>query len=160
MTPLQRPVRKSALLLLLLISILGFADASYLAAKFYQGKVPPCSIVSGCEEVTTSQYATILGVPVSLTGALYYLAFIILLVVYLDRGKDAFFRAAAWLSVFGFLFSLWLLSAQLFLIGAICLYCLFSFTTSTVIFITSTSILGWGRHAIINTNQPIIPIYK
>src|SRR3989344_7366315 len=128
MTPLQRPVRKSALLLLLLISILAFADASYLAAKFYQGKVPPCSIVSGCEEVTTSQYATILGVPVSLTGALYYLAFIILLVAYLDRGKDAFFRAAAWLSVFGFLFSLWLLSAQLFLIGAICLYCLFSFT--------------------------------
>lgn len=146
MTPLRRPVQKPVLLLLLLISVLGFADASYLAAKFYQGKIPPCSIVAGCEEVTTSQYATIAGVPVSLMGAFYYFFFIILLVAYLDRGHDIFFTAAAWLSVLGFLFSLWLLSAQLFLIGAICLYCLFSFTTSTLLFLSATSILGWGRY--------------
>lgn len=103
-------------------AIIGFADAVFLTAQHYLGKIPPCSVVSGCESVLTSQYATILGVPIALLGAFFYLAILI--------------RPMRWLAVLGFLASLILLYIQIFTIGALCVYCMVSLVTSTGIFVS------------------------
>ena len=66
----------------LFVSFFGFLDATYLTINHYQGKIPPCSIVVGCEIVTTSRYSLFLNIPVALIGAIYYLTVFVLTVLY------------------------------------------------------------------------------
>jgi len=51
------------------MSYAGFVVAAYLTIVHYRGYVSPCYVVHGCEEVQTSKYSVILGVPVALAGA-------------------------------------------------------------------------------------------
>ena len=68
---------------LLIVALLGFADATYLTIEHYQNKIPPCS-VGGCEQVLTSAYSVVAGVPVSLMGSVYYLLVLIGMFAYLE----------------------------------------------------------------------------
>jgi len=120
-----------------LFSFLGLIDASYLAAKHYTRTIPPCAIVKGCEVVTTSQYATIGGISVALLGAIYYLAVLVISIAIIDTKSDRLKKFLARFSVIGLLASIWFISLQLFVIKALCLYCLVSAFSSTTIFITA-----------------------
>lgn len=120
---------------MLLVAVLGFIDASYLTLQYYAGAKVPCSLVKGCEQVLTSRYASFGPIPLAFVGALYYLFAIIALGAYLDSQKAFFFRAVSYAVTFGFLISLGLLYLQLFVIHAICMYCLFSLLCSTLLFI-------------------------
>jgi len=113
----------------------GFIDATYLTVKHFLGGPIPCSILKGCEQVTTSQYATVFGVPVALLGSFYYLTILILAAIYFDSRKPAVLKLLASLTPFGFLASLYFVYLQIFIIKAICLYCMVSATTSTILFI-------------------------
>ncbi|HCM36796.1 MAG: hypothetical protein A3J30_00440 [Candidatus Wildermuthbacteria bacterium RIFCSPLOWO2_02_FULL_47_9c] len=121
----------------LALSFVGFLDASYLTAKHYLNFEIPCSILNGCEQVLTSQYATLFGVPVALLGALYYLAVFLLAVVYLDRGKEIFLKGAVFLPIAGFFATLWFLFVQGVLLRALCFYCLASALITTLLFCLS-----------------------
>ena len=132
---LGSPTKKA--ILIGLFSFLGLIDASYLAAKHYSGTIPPCAIVKGCEVVTTSQYATIGGVSVALLGAIYYLAVLVISIAIIDTKSDRLKKILAGFSVIGLLASIWFISLQLFVIKALCLYCLVSAFSSTAIFLTA-----------------------
>ncbi len=119
----------------LLFSFLGFLDASFLTVEHYREVVPPCTITHGCEQVTTSEYSKIAGIPVSLFGALYYLSIFLSIVLYLDIKKESLLKAASYFTVTGLLFSLWFTFLQAFIIKAWCQYCLLSAFTSTVLFV-------------------------
>ena len=116
-------------------------DASYLAAKHYSGTIPPCAIIKGCEAVTTSQYAVInlpiidIGISVALLGAIYYLAVLIISIAIIETKSDFLKKFLAKFSVIGLLASVWFISLQLFVIKALCLYCLVSAFSSISIFI-------------------------
>lgn len=118
----------------LVISFLGFLDATYLTVKYYLGEPVVCSVLEGCEKVTTSDYATVGAIPIALAGSLYYLVIFVLALFYLDTGKRIVFLSAVWLTPGGILVSLWLLYLQLFVILAVCLYCIFSLVTSALLF--------------------------
>lgn len=124
-----------------LLSFLGLMDASYLAAKHYSGTIPPCAIVKGCEAVTTSQYATISlpavegGVSVALLGAIYYLIVLIISIIIIDTGNNSLKKFLAGFSILGLLASIWFISLQLFVIKALCLYCLVSAFSSVSIWV-------------------------
>jgi len=113
---------------------LGFLDAGYLTANHYFGAPLTCIIVHGCDTVTTSAYSQILGIPVALLGTLYYLTIFLLIVAYFDIHKRIFFDLARLCTVAGFLFSLWFLYVQAFILNSYCIYCLGSITTSTLLF--------------------------
>ena len=132
---------KKAIWVLLVASLFGFADAAYLAAKFFLGETPKCFLVSGCDVVTTSAYATIARVPIALLGAIFYLSIFILSVAYLDRRAHRVITILFIFSVPAFLFTLYLVYLQLFVLNAICIYCMFSALTTTTIFITSLYLL-------------------
>ena len=131
----------------LIVSFVGFWDALYLTVLHYQGIPPTCSIFQGCQQVAASPYAVIWGVPVALLGVLYYLTVFLLILIHLlvSEGSSAGrwvrwvrSRLIIWVSrltVIGFLFSLWLVYLQLFVIKSICLYCMISAATSTVLFV-------------------------
>lgn len=138
---LGNPTKKA--ILIGLISFLGLIDASYLATKHYSGTIPPCAIVKGCEVVTTSQYAVISlpavegGVSVALLGAIYYLVVLIISIAIIETKSDWLKKFLARFSIIGLLASIWFISLQLFVIKALCLYCLVSAFSSTAIFITA-----------------------
>lgn len=140
------------------ISLLGFLDASYLTIKHFVGTPLPCSILRGCEEVTTSQYSVIGGIPVALLGAIYYLAIFVLVLLFLNgklfssgvnsgtpENQDKSLKLVARLTVIGLIASLWFIYLQVFVIKAICLYCMFSAFTSITLFILGIIVLKFNR---------------
>lgn len=140
MPPKQIP--NTLLAAFLIVAFIGFADAAYLTVKHYAGVIPPCSLVNGCETVLTSPYATIFGtVPIALAGALYYLALFIGGILYLDTKNTAVLKPIMYFTVVGFVTSAVLLFIQIFIIKALCLYCIASATTSALLFILGILIL-------------------
>lgn len=129
------PVPGGLIWAFILVSLLGFLDAVFLTAKHYSGAFLNCPVFSGCERVITSPYAVVGGIPVALAGAAYYLAVFILSVVYLDTRRKWLLNFAAYLTPLGLVASLWFLYLQLFVIKALCFYCLVSAVTSTLLFV-------------------------
>lgn len=120
----------------IVVAFLGFLDASYLTAHHYSGVLPPCFITQGCDVVTTSAYSTILGIPVALLGTLYYLTVLVLGFIYIDKKKDwVILKALPVVNTLGLLASAWFVYAQVFIIHALCMYCLLSAASSTTLFI-------------------------
>jgi uncharacterized membrane protein len=147
LTPPSPHHRKLTRLALALLGVapFGFADASYLTAEHFLNRTPPCSIVHGCEIVTTSRFSLIFGVPVALLGALYYLAVILGMVYYFQSKKTMALKGVAAFTFAGFAFSLWFVYLQLFVIRAICVWCMFSALTSTLLFILGMWVLKSHR---------------
>ena len=142
--PLQA-VPNSFVIFLLVIALLGFADASYLTIEHYHNAIPPCTIVSGCEIVLTSAYSTFLGIPISLLGALYYLAILIGAFAYIEGKHERFLRVALVLTTAGMVMSLWFLFLQAFILHSYCLDCLGSALTSTILFVTA--VVGFKKYS-------------
>ena len=120
--------------LLLVLSLAGFLDATYLTIQHYQGAEMVCGPIWDCETVANSRYAELGGVPISLGGAIFYLAIFLLMVGYVDTKQSRILTIVAFLSFPGFLASLILVYLQVFVLRALCFYCLLSILISTGIF--------------------------
>lgn len=139
-----RAIPTSLALVILFIALIGFADSAFLAFKHFQNVVPPCTLTSGCEAVLTSQYSELAGIPVALLGALYYLAILIGLFTYIESKNTKVLKWTLVMTIFGFVFSVWLVILQVFIIKSLCMYCLISALTSTLLFLAS--IYVFSRH--------------
>ncbi|HLM62462.1 MAG TPA: vitamin K epoxide reductase family protein [Pyrinomonadaceae bacterium] len=112
-------------LLAAVVALIGLADAIYLTIKHYTGEQVPCSIVEGCEQVLTSSYAEIAGIPLAIFGAAAYFAAFSLAIL------AAFGNRSMW-TLFGIqvslmlIFTAWLVYLQAFVIEAYCQFCLLS----------------------------------
>jgi uncharacterized membrane protein len=103
-----------------LLATVGVGVSGYLTWTHYADRPIVCS-TGGCETVQQSAYAMIAGIPVPLLGLLAYAA---LLVLSVRGGRTA--RASVTLALAGAAFSIYLLGAQLFAIGAVCQWCVVS----------------------------------
>lgn len=122
-------------------SALGFFDAFYLTIKHYANSNPVCSIVAGCEVVTTSVYSVVLGVPIALLGVLYYIAILGTSLILLSTPNKFLKTLLPYATVAGLAASAWFVYLQLFVIQAICIYCMGSATTSTILFVCGMLLL-------------------
>jgi len=118
-----------------ILGLIGLVDSSYLAFEHYQGIIPPCTITKGCESVLTSSYAMLFGIPLVIFGIFFYLLVLSSLALNFYFKKNGLLYFHILLTLGGFLFSLRLVYLQLFIIRSICLYCMVSAITSTLIFI-------------------------
>lgn len=126
----------------LIAALLGFLDTTYLTVKHYSGSALNCSAVFGnCEKVTTGKYATVGGIPLALIGAIYYLTIFILTIAYLDARRQTIMLLASFLTIPAFLASVGFVYLQLFIIKAICPYCMASATLTTILFIAGILII-------------------
>ena len=139
--PFPMRIPKHLIVLFVVLAAIGFADSAYLTAEHVRGVIPPCTVVSGCQTVLTSSYATVAGVPVAAAGLAYYAALLILLTVFLDTGKRAVLHWACWLTTAGLLGSAYLVAVQVFVLKAFCLYCLASAVVSVGLFTVGTVIM-------------------
>ncbi|MDZ4231196.1 MAG: vitamin K epoxide reductase family protein [Patescibacteria group bacterium] len=122
-------------LLLIVFSLGGLIDVAYLTFKHFEGGEVACGIIPGadCDLVLGSAYSEVLGVPLALLGALYYLTVLGLAGFYLKSKKHQFLQALLPLTALGFLFSVYLIYIQAFVLRAFCAFCLISALTSTVL---------------------------
>jgi uncharacterized membrane protein len=121
---------------IVLIGLVGLFVAVYLLLYhlgFYGALV--CGTGS-CETVQTSKYARFLGQPVPLWGTLWYGG--VLLLAFLGLGPAAGKR---WLDVLlalaasgGLLFSAYLTGIELFVLHAVCMWCVISAVLTVLIF--------------------------
>jgi uncharacterized membrane protein len=123
--------------LALILGFIGFTDATYLTAvHFLDGEVA-CGEQGGCDEVTTSEYATIAGIPVSLFGVVYYLAVVLISVWWFDKRNSLALNMILFLVVPAFFMSAWFVYLMFFVIQAICWWCLVSAASTTILFLAT-----------------------
>ncbi len=123
------------------LALVGCFVALYLwlHALGYGGAIK-CGASGGCEIVQTSQWATFLGLPVAFYGVIGYLA---VLVVALAALRPAALAQTSWstllalLATIGFGFTLYLTYLELFVIHAICRWCIGSAAIITLIWIVA-----------------------
>lgn len=115
-----------------LLALVGLGDAVYLTVEHLTGASLQCSITHGCAEVLGSKYATVGSVPLAALGALaYFTAFsLATLSAFGYAGARKILAAVVALM---FLFTLWLLYLQAFVLHAFCQYCLLSACTTTLL---------------------------
>jgi uncharacterized membrane protein len=102
------------------VALAGIAVAGYLTWVHYDETALVCVAGGGCETVQQSDYAEIAGIPVALLGLVSYT--IVLALILWDAPYARL--GAALLAFVGVLFSLYLLALQLFVIDAVCAWCL------------------------------------
>ncbi len=95
-----------------------------------------CGIDSGCDAVLTSRWATLLGAPTAAWG----------FVAYGTLAALAFGRRAGWkwiatwaVAFFGVLFSVYLTTVSVTMLGATCPYCLTSLAIMSALFVVATT---------------------
>jgi len=114
----------------LAVVLAGVGVASYLTYVHYAGLQPFCAGGGhGCERVQSSSYARLGGIPVALLGLGGYLAIAAALLAPGERAR----LAAAALAVTGFGFSAYLTYLELFVIDAICQWCVASAALLTLL---------------------------
>ena len=103
-----------------IVALAGVLVAGYLTWVHYDDSALVCVMGGGCETVQKSEYAEIVGVPVAALGLVGYT--IVLALVAWDA--PAARLAAATVALVGLLFSMYLLVLQLFVIDAVCVWCM------------------------------------
>jgi uncharacterized membrane protein len=116
------------------VALVGLIDSIYLTTKHFTGEAVPCSVIEGCEQVLTSSYAEVAGVPLAALGAIaYFIAFsLAILAAFGNRLMWTLFSVQV---VFMIVFTIWLFYLQAFVIGAFCQFCLLSAATTLVLFL-------------------------
>jgi uncharacterized membrane protein len=127
-----------------LIALVGLFVALYLTL-YKVGVIGElaCSIGS-CEAVQTSRWSTFLGLPVAAWGLAFYASVLaVALTGLMERYEDSRPLALGMLALtaWGALFSLWLTYIELFVIHAICQWCVISAVLA--LGLTVVSYLDW-----------------
>ena len=121
------------------LAMIGLVDSIYLAWIKLANQVASCGSVGDCETVNNSRYADIGGVPIALIGAVGYL--LILVLLGLDRpgrGENEAVRFALFgVTLAGTIYSAYLTYIELFVLRAICPFCVVSALTMTGLFVLS-----------------------
>ena len=122
-------------LMMALIAFLGMVDTFYISIK--RGGPPvACHVTQGCNDVLTSKYSTLAGIPISWFGLAFYFT-VFSTAVFALTGSARAIRLVFWPAMAAFLISLTLVGIQAFVIHAYCEYCLMSALFSTSIFLLS-----------------------
>ncbi len=117
---------------IVVICVLGIADAGYLTYVHYEGLKVLCLSSGSCETVQASRWSKLDGIPVSLLGLIGYLTILLTLAIRGDLGRATGFAVA----LIGCGFSLYLTYREIFTIKAICQWCV-----GSAVFMTALAIL-------------------
>ena len=103
-----------------LVTLAGIGIAGYLTWAHFADQSVVCVQGGGCEEVQESSYSEIAGIPVAVLGLGSYLVVLALLLWDAPIAR----LSAATLALVGLFFSAYLIVLQLFVIDAICVWCM------------------------------------
>jgi uncharacterized membrane protein len=122
------------------LSIAGIGVSGYLAYMQVAGGSLACTRWAQCDVVNNSTYATLLGVSVSFIGLAGYLALLALAIGALTTGGSThctILRIGFLMALGGFAFSAWLTYVEIYIIEALCAWCLASAAIITLLTISN-----------------------
>ena len=110
------------------LSLAGLALATYLSVEHVTGGATACVVSGGCGDVTSSEYAVLLGVPVAFIGVAGYGALLLGTLAYLglDSPPNSLAYALLGMALLGEGLTAYFVYVQAFRIHAYCVYCLAS----------------------------------
>lgn len=133
---------------LVVLNLVGVGIAGYLSWVKLTDTEAFCAGVGDCTSVQNSIYAYFLGIPVAYLGLLAYL--VLLALALYNLRADPEHGSLSYLALFagafgGFAFSTYLTYTELFLLRAICPWCVASFINLGVITgLAATGVFGRG----------------
>lgn len=131
---------KRSLIVIWIAGIVGFLDALYLTLiKVTETPLYCTPGLGDCHTVNATRWATIWGIPIAAIGAAAYAVVIMLLLLSkrIKFVKRYFDLLLFGLSLTGFLYSMYLTYLELFVIHAVCQWCMLSALSMTAIFIAT-----------------------
>jgi uncharacterized membrane protein len=105
---------------LLVVSVAGIAVAAYLTYVHYQPAALVCTTGGGCETVQDSKYAVLVGIPIAIFGLGAWAAALVLTLWNSELARTL--NAALGLAALAF--AAYLVILQLFVIDAVCVWCM------------------------------------
>lgn len=136
----------------LILSVIGVCLSTYLTITHFEPGALVCTSNGfiDCAKVTTSAESSILGIPVAILGLANYLVMTGFNTPWAWRSKLRWVHVTRFaLGIISMCFVLWLIYAELIIIGNICLYCtgvhITTFLLFVVLMIVCPAQLGWGR---------------
>lgn len=129
-------------LLTLGLAAAGIAVAAYLTAIHYDDRLLLCG-AGDCHTVQQSKYAELSGIPVAILGLAMYIAIFGLGLIRLVRPETRFWATAAAtaIALTGFLYAGYLTYVELWVIDAICQWCVLSAAVTTVLLVVESTAL-------------------
>ena len=128
--------------LVALLSLAGIGVAGYLTYVHWFHKPIVCAGLHSCAEVALSPYAWIAGIPVAFLGLLGYVALLAIALFWLvvrDR-FDIWPLLAIWgMSLGGVAYSAYLTYVELYVIHAVCIWCVSSAVIMVLVCIVATA---------------------
>lgn len=143
-------------------AVAGFVVAAYIFYAKQFKKELACPTGSNCNVVVESKYGKFAGVPLEFWGMGYYVAIAATYIAFLfspDLKSGIFLATVSLLTAAAFLFSLYLIFVQAFLLKEWCIWCLLSAALSIGIFIASLSSIS-GADAILADIRPALYFVK
>jgi uncharacterized membrane protein len=145
------PVPRWAIVSTFVLSLIGLGISTYLTITHFGGKqLLVCSETGAvdCGAVTTSAQSYFLGIPVAVLGLGQYVVMSVLNSPWLWRRPERWIAIGRFaLAGIGFIFVLWLISAEVLIIGKICLWCtgvhIVTFAILVILTQVSPAQLGW-----------------
>jgi uncharacterized membrane protein len=110
-------------LILAALDLAGLLIALYLSTVELRGELPNCGPLHGCEQVALSEYSRIGGVPVAVFGVFLSLILLALALAWWRTEDRRLLAAHYGLSLVGVIFELYFTYLELFVIGAVCVWC-------------------------------------
>ncbi|MBU1293029.1 hypothetical protein KJ819_03135 [Patescibacteria group bacterium] len=123
---------------LFILLLAGIADSWYLYQSAVTDTALTCEIggvLDGCNIVAQSPYSQLFGIPLALYGVLFYMVFFILAGIWVFFQQKIIWNLLHLLAIGGVGASAVFVAIQLFLIKAICVYCLAS---------AAIAVVSWG----------------
>jgi uncharacterized membrane protein len=119
--------------LVFVFSVIGLLDTAYLIYHKVVGSDVYCLFFpkEWCRKVQHSKYSKTFGIPNSVAGLGMYIAIFVLSLMFYKGMLPSFFLPQ-FLIGFGFLFSLYFMYIQGFVLRAFCTWCVLSFVNFTV----------------------------
>lgn len=119
----------------IVVAILGLALAIYLSYE-YANPAPIGCTLTGCQDVRESIYSQLIGVDIPVWGAFFYAGALILFssTYYSKLSKIQLLPLIVLYTAFGFFFSMYLTYLEVFVIHALCQWCLLSAVFATILF--------------------------
>lgn len=124
------------------VAVAGLAVAGYLTAARAAGDSPVCVVGGGCHTVQDSEYSELAGVPVAVLGLLAYAALLAAAILPGPLGRVI----GLFTAVVGVGFSAWLTYLELFVIEAVCAWCVASAVLIVVALVLTILRARPGQH--------------
>lgn len=121
-----------------ILALFGFFVARHIHAEKKADRPLICPIKFDCQTVVHSDYSKFLGVPVEVFGMIYYMFVFVSYTVLAFLGAvlpQVYIVGLVLLSVFAFLFSVYLILVQLLILRKFCSWCIVSAFICSMIFL-------------------------